>query len=197
MGQMGKRFLSGILIFFLLGLSGCGNNGENTQQESDKKNRVALSDDNAKSVHRQPMDDSSATPSAEQAKQKTEAQREIERKRSAFSALESVFRVVDGYQAFSQRWPKSIEDFDAGDYLFDSDYMAASVGEGYIVYLALTGGSDYQVWSVAASVPTAFRLDKQKRQVIAVRKEQELTEIDAAYRIEAQKNGLVFLVPRS
>lgn len=54
----------------------------------------------------------------------------------------SVQSVLSGYQAYSGKLPLKLQDLDAGDYMFDSKYLAEILPEGFDLYLALAAEPD-------------------------------------------------------
>ncbi len=58
-------------------------------------------------------------------------------KHNGGAVLERVSTVLSGYRAFSGKLPASLQDLDAGDYMFDSKYLAEVLPEGAELYLAL------------------------------------------------------------
>jgi hypothetical protein len=117
-------------------------------------------------------------------------------KLNAYDAVKSLPRVVQGYKSIYRHWPRSIRDFDNGDYFFDSDYMAESINNGFIVYLALTENDPgFELWSLPERSEYGYQLAENGRNLAKSNKAQLLAEIERDYRIEAQKGALIFLLP--
>lgn len=154
----------------------------------------------AEDLYRQLLAEYPATSAAEQAQVRLTGlvkNRQKALQQDAFASLTSVQRVVEGYRSVAHRWPNSIKDLDGNDYFFDSDYMSASVSEGFTVYLALTGEAGYRLWSLPNGSSVAFRLDDKGRTLIGVDRAETLAELAAGYSVEAEKGALIFLVPRT
>lgn len=191
-----------LIGIFVTGLVGCSSSEEKAQSRFDEAYRVAQAGAaaDAEQLYRQLLVDYPDTPGAQKAQeqlQQLQEKREQGLVKSAFAALSSAQRVVVGYQSFSQRWPQSFNDFDNDEFLFDSDYMAASVSAGFTVYLVLTGDERFKVWSFPEQSELAFQLKKNGRAVVAVDKKRTLAEIESAYQVEVQKGRLFFLIPRT
>lgn len=138
------------------------------------------------------------TPAARKAEQRLAQllkQRQLAIIQSGFAALDSVHKVVLGYRSMFNRWPKSSQDFDTGEYFFDSDYMAESVPEGYRVSLVLTDNADgYRLWSFPAEGDVGFQLTATGRSVVEVNKAETLAAIEADYQLETQKGALSIFI---
>lgn len=182
-------------------LGACSSSEEKAQLKYDEAARIEQSStSDAEVLYRQVLADYPATPAAQLAQAQLTAlqeKRQLTIKQAAFAALDSVQKVVEGYRSMAHRWPQSIKDFDEGDYFFDSAYMAESVSNGFTVYLALVGEAGYRLWSLPNEGDAAFRLDDKGRALVGVDRAELLVDISSAYRVEAEKGALVFLVPRS
>ncbi len=191
----GKLLLLSLLV---CGLGACSKSEEHAEEKSAQTGPVESSPrptalkETAPEVEK-PTESAKMEPS----KQPPLPQEQIRQlKRQAFASLESVQKVVIGYHSVYHRWPASIKDIDDGEYFFDSNYMAESVTDGYEVYLALEGDAGYQLWSFPQQARVGFQLNPQRRGVIDLERTAALKQIEARYRVEAEKGKLVFLVPR-
>ncbi len=194
-----KLFLS---LMIIGGLSACGSTEDNAQVKYDEAFRVeqAGRQADAETLYRSVIGEFPGTPSAQQAQTQLGLlqQKQLrELKRQAADMLDSLQLVVEGYHSVFRQWPQSAKDFDKPDYLFDSDYMAQAVNEGFTVYLALAGAAGRNIWSFPEQGGIGYRLNEASRSIVEVDRAATLTELETAYRVELQKGALVFLVPRS
>ncbi len=115
-------------------------------------------------------------------------------KQEAFEAIKSLPRVVQGYKAFYRHWPQSLQDFDNGEYFFDSDYMAESVTEGFTVYLALTkDAAGFKLWVLPEHSTLGYHLTEDGKNLNEIKADLLLAEIDSHYLKVVQKGKLIFL----
>lgn len=201
-----RRLFSYLLILTLCaGLWACSSSEDKAQARFDQANAVEQSGKlaEAEAQYRQLLSEFPKTPAAGQARKQLarleklrQEQRQTERQ-AASTAVKSIRRVVESYHSVYHLWPKSIKDFDEGDYLFDSDYMAESVSDGFHVYLALGGeGAGYQLWNFPVAAENGYLQNGEGEAPVVVSRGEALAEIEAEYLVEAKKGALIFLQPK-
>lgn len=201
------RFFLYTLIIGLLvaGLLACSSSEDKAQasfaQASAAEQSGKLAE--AEAQYRQLLSEFPETPAAQQAREQLaglERLRQIQQqteRQAASAAVKSIRRVVESYHSVYHQWPKSIKDFDDGKYLFDSDYMAESVSEGFNVYLALGGeGAGYRLWNFPVAAEYGFLQNGEGKTPVEVKRGEALAEIEAEYLVEAKKGTVTFLQPR-
>ncbi len=150
-------------------------------------------------LYRQLISDFPSTPAAQQAGKQIKLivqQRQKVQQQAAIAAVESIQNVVDSYQLVYRHWPASIQELDGGEYLFNSDYMAESVSEGFAVYLALVAGkSGYRLWSFPLNAEVAYLQNGKGQPFISVERSKALAEIETEYIVEQAKGTVTFLLP--
>ncbi|HEY5672532.1 MAG TPA: hypothetical protein VIR78_02385 [Malonomonas sp.] len=124
-------------------------------------------------------------------------QKTIAEKQLAFAAIKSLPRVIEGYKSFYRRWPQSMQDFDNGEYFFDTDYQAESIAKGFTVYLALTNDeTGYKLWVLPENAKSGYLLTEDGKSLTELSTELLLSQIDSSYRQEAKKGALIFLTTK-
>jgi len=111
--------------------------------------------------------------------------------------LERVALVMNGYREMMGTMPVSINQLDSGEYMFDSDYLAEIVPEGYTYYLRFEPStSSYTIYSrhndSAKSV--SYKADGK---AAAISEEELKREISASGMEQIEKGRMVFLQPSS
>ncbi|PLX80250.1 MAG: hypothetical protein C0616_08695 [Desulfuromonas sp.] len=114
----------------------------------------------------------------------------------ARKALESLQRVMDGYQAMFGIYPASVAELDSGEYFFDSLYLAETLPEDYQVYLALLGQQGYQGFAIKQGGAFGFSLGSGRDGLVRQQKTELLTTIDREYVEVDRQSQLVFLAAR-
>ena len=118
-------------------------------------------------------------------------------KLEAFEAIKSLPRVVQGYKAFYRHWPQSMQDFDNGEYFFDSDYMAESVTKGFTAYLALTNDpTGYKLWVLPERSSLGYQLSEDGRNLNEINADLLRSEINRNDFKQVQKGQLIFLTAK-
>ena len=64
-------------------------------------------------------------------------QQYVQYKRSSGLILERVSTVLEGYQAFTGKFPLKLQDLDSGGYMFDSAYLADILPDDVVLYVEL------------------------------------------------------------
>jgi hypothetical protein len=122
----------------------------------------------------------------------------IAEKLQAYEAVKTIPRVLQGYKSIYHHWPRSIKDFDNGEFFFDSGYLADSISKGFTVYLALTDDvSGFKIWSFPERSKSAYQLAADGVSLIETDAAEMRSELDSGYRIEAQKGELFFLLAKN
>ena len=199
-----KRSIASLLLFacsglLVAGLIGCSSSEEKAQVKYSEASRVAQAGGEAEPLYQQLIGEFPETDAARQAQAQLELlqeKRQLAAKRQTQEVLESLQLVVEGYHSVFRQWPQSARDFDKADFIFDSDYMAETVSDRLTVYLALAGAERSSLWSFPAKGNLGYRLGATERSIVEVDRAAALAEIETSYRVELQKGGLVFLLPR-
>lgn len=200
--KLSFKFLFYVLSVCLLLLNtGCSSSEEkaHVQYEAAFQTEQSGREVVAEDLYRRLIRKYPATPAADQARTQLEnlqKRRQHAVKQQAREILESLQLIVDGYHSVFKRWPESADDFDHQEYMFDSDYMAESVREGFTVYLALSAKEGFSLWNLPKDGDLCYRLNSRERSMVEVARKDALAEIEAAYRAVSKKGSLVFLVPR-
>lgn len=114
----------------------------------------------------------------------------------ARKAVESLQRVMDGYQAMFGIYPASVADLDSGEYFFDSGYLAETLPDNYEVYLALLGQDGYQGFAIKQDGDFGFLLSSGSEKVVRQERTELLAMIERGYVEAERQRQLVFLSQR-
>ncbi len=191
--------LAGLL---LTGLNGCGDPEETARQRYQLATQVEKDGDlpRAEQLYLKIVAEFPRTTGAASAVRQIERiklRREQNFKNEFMPVLHRLQRVLDGYRGMHQRYPRRLADLDRGDYLFDSNYLAEMVPEGFVAYLALhDAAGPYRIWALKEGFETGYMLDPSSSALHPVERAELLSLLGSDYRLEADKGRLRFLLGR-
>ena len=206
-----RRFFQFLLLALLcLSLLACGQTEKKAQGLYDQAAQLEQSGDRPGAVAQYQLllttyPKSQVAPQAQAALTRLQQILENERqaalartvKEASYQAVDSIVKVIDGYQAMFNRLPRKAKDFDNPAFFFDSAYMAGTVPAGYTVYLAPGSGGAYRIWSLKGEGDAGYVLDGKTGVFSEITRAQALEEIAANYAEEKRSGGLVFLQPQA
>ncbi|MBW2477207.1 MAG: hypothetical protein JRE16_02350 [Deltaproteobacteria bacterium] len=112
--------------------------------------------------------------------------------------LDSYQQVFNGYYSVYADYPKSLEEFDASGFFFDSDYLAEITGDGFQVYLWFSGDRDgFRAWCIKDETGKGYAITGRSLSMAPFDPEKTMDYLEKEFHVSQQVGRIHILSPRS